>query len=412
MFKMLKTTLSALALTAAGLAAAPAHAQQQNPAEVKVGVLVPLSGIYARLGNIMRMGAELGVEHINEQGGIKSMGGAKLKLVLLDAGDSTEKAKNAAQRMVAQEPDMVAATGSYLSSFTLAATEVTERAGLPFLTLSFSDLITSRGFKYVFQTSATAGDMSDRALPDIIRLAEQVSGKRPKKIAIITDNTASSQSSVKPIRERLAKELGLEMLFDETWTPPMADATPLVQRVRANRPDLLLFVPTATSDAKLFLEKMNEFGLGQARVPILTFTVSAVDPDLLKTMDPSLLEGLMTVVGNWGFKGHDKLQADLKAKYGEPWLTQNAISTYGDMWVMKEALEIAGKADKEAVAQALRTIDTREGAARYFPGGRLKFDEKGRRVDASFCVVQWQNGTSVTVYPEDIAVAKPIWTKQ
>jgi branched-chain amino acid transport system substrate-binding protein len=411
MFKTLKTALSALALTAVGLGAAPAYAQQ-NPAEVKVGVLVPLSGIYARLGNIMRMGAELGVEHINAAGGIKSLGGAKLKIVLIDAGDSTEKAKNAAQRMVAQEPDMVAATGSYLSSFTLAATEVTERAGLPFLTLSFSDLITSRGFKYVFQTSATAGDMSERAVPEIIRLAEAASGKRPKKIAIITDNTASSQSSVKPIRERLAKELGLELLFDETWTPPLADATPLVQRVRANRPDLLLFVPTATSDAKLFLEKMNEFGLAQARVPVLTFTVSAVDPDLLKTMDPSLLEGLMTIVGNWGFKGHDKLQADLKAKFGEPWLTQNAISTYGDMWIVKEALEAAGKADKEAVAQALRTIDTREGAARYFPGGRLKFDEKGRRVDASFCVVQWQKGVSVTVYPDDIAVAKPIWVKQ
>ena len=36
------------------------------------------------------------------------------------------------------------------------------------------------------------------------------------------------------------------------------------------------------------------------------------------------------------------------------------------MWIVKEALEAAGKADKEAVAQALRTIDTREGAARYF----------------------------------------------
>jgi len=42
------------------------------------------------------------------------------------------------------------ATGSYLSSFTLAVTEVTERAQLPMLTLSYSDLVTDRGFKYVF----------------------------------------------------------------------------------------------------------------------------------------------------------------------------------------------------------------------------------------------------------------------
>ena len=51
---------------------------QEHPSEVKVGLLVPLSGIYARPGQVMRMGAEMAVEHINAQGGIKSMGGAKL----------------------------------------------------------------------------------------------------------------------------------------------------------------------------------------------------------------------------------------------------------------------------------------------------------------------------------------------
>ena len=87
---------------------------------MKVGLLVPLSGIYARPGAVMRMGAEMAIEHINAQGGVKALGGAKLKLVVLDSGDTTEKAKNAAQRMVAQETDLVAATGAYLSSFTLA----------------------------------------------------------------------------------------------------------------------------------------------------------------------------------------------------------------------------------------------------------------------------------------------------
>ena len=135
------------------LNAGPAWAQ--NPSEVKVGLLVPLSGIYARPGAVMRMGAEMAIEDINAQGGIKALGGAKLQLVVLDSGDTTEKAKNAAQRMVAQEADLVAATGAYLSSFTLAVTEVTERANLPVLTLSYSDMITERGFKYVGLTGRT-----------------------------------------------------------------------------------------------------------------------------------------------------------------------------------------------------------------------------------------------------------------
>ena len=70
------------------------------------------------------------------------------------------------------------------------------------------------------------------------------------------------------MKERLLKELGIELVVDETFTPPLADATPLVQKVRAARPDLLFFLPTVISDAKLVLEKMNEFGMGQGKVPV------------------------------------------------------------------------------------------------------------------------------------------------
>ena len=98
----------------------------------------------------------MAIDDINKAGGIKSLGGAKLTLLQYDTGDSAEKAKDAAQRMIAQEPDLVGGFGCWLSTFTLAATEVTERAELPWLTLSYSDLITNRGFHYVFQSSPTA----------------------------------------------------------------------------------------------------------------------------------------------------------------------------------------------------------------------------------------------------------------
>src|ERR1700690_3779946 len=162
------TRRTMLAATALSLVAQRAFAQA---ADVKIGLIVPLSGLYARPGAVMRMGAEMGVDHVNGAGGVKALGGAKLKLVVIDCGDTTEKAKNAAQRMVAQETDLVVASGAYLSSFTLAVTEVTERAQLPVLTLSYSDLITERGFKYVFQTSATAGSQARQALPLLMKLA-------------------------------------------------------------------------------------------------------------------------------------------------------------------------------------------------------------------------------------------------
>lgn len=394
---------------ALGLAAPFAQAQQQ-PKEVEVGLLVPLSGLYARPGAVMRMGAEMAISHINAQGGVKALGGAKLKLVVLDSGDTTEKAKNAAQRMVAQETNLVAASGSYLSSFTLAVTEVTERAKLPMLTLSYSDLITSRGFKYVFQTSATAQSQAEQALPVVMKLAETSTGVRPKTVAIITDNTGASIASVKPMRERLIKEMGLTLVVDETFTPPLSDATPLVQKVRAARPDLLFFLPTVISDAKLVLEKMNEFGLGQGKIPVVSFGIAIAEPDILKTMGPDQLQGVMAAVGSWGSKGHEKLIAEIKAKYNEPWMTQNGISTYADMWVIKDALESAGKADREAVATALRTMDG--GPSKFYPGGQIKFDANGRRVNAGLTIIQWQSGVPVTVFPPELEVSKAIWPKK
>ena len=135
---------------------------------VTVGILVPLTGELGQFGEIVANAVKLGVDQINEAGGIESLGGRPLELVIFDAGDSAEKAKNAAQRMVSQYPDLVAVTGSWLSSFTLAVSEVTERAELPMLTLSYSDQITNRGFKYIFQTSASSGSQAAQSMPTLI----------------------------------------------------------------------------------------------------------------------------------------------------------------------------------------------------------------------------------------------------
>ena len=308
--------------------------------------------------------------------------------------------------MVAEHDDLVAATGSYLSSFTLAVTEVTERAKLPMLTLSYSDMITERDFDYIFQTSATSGSQAIQSLPTLVELARSAGGD-PKTVAIVTDNTAASISSVKPMREHLLEELGLELVVDETFTPPLVDATPLIQQLRTTRPDLFFFLPTVISDAKLVLEKMNEFGLGQGRIPTVSFGIAIAEPDMLN-IGPGASAGRHGGGRQLGLEeGHEDMIARLEERYGEPWMTQNAISTYGDMWILKAALEKAGSADREAVGEALRTLD--EGPSPYFPGGELKFDEQGRRVDAGLTIIQWQDGIPVTVYPPALAVAEPLW---
>jgi len=380
--------------------------------DVEVGLIAPMSGPWARQGQVMKSAAELAIATINAQGGIKSLAGAKLKLVVFDAGDSVEKAKNAAQRMVAESTGLVAATGAYLSSFTLAVTEVTERAALPVVTFSYSDLITSRGFKYVFQTSATGDQQAEGSLPALVEMATQASGKRPRTVGIVMDNTAASVAFVKPIKDHQLSKLGLELVVDEVFTPPLANATPLIQKVRSKRPDLLLLLPTAISDAKLLLEKINEFGLGKGKLPTVSNGAAILDPDLRNNMNVAQLEGVMSVVANWPTASQKDFVTEVQRKTNEPWPTQHFITTYGDMWIFKAALEAAGKADRQSVAAALRRMDLKDGAAQYFPGGRVKFDANGRREGAGLLIVQWQKGVPVTVYPTQDAVAKPIWPKR
>jgi branched-chain amino acid transport system substrate-binding protein len=402
-------TLLMRLLTAAVMLAAmlplPAGAQGK---EVKVALIAPFSGPWARQGDLMLKGAQMAVDDINAQGGIKALGGAKMKIVVIDAGDSIEKAKNAAQRMVAQETDVVGCTGAWLSSFTLAVTEVTERAELPCVTLSYSDQITARGFRYIFQTSPPGGEQARQALPTILKLAE-AAGRLPKTVAIVQDNTAASVSFAKPMREGGLADAGVKIVVDETFTPPLSDASALVQKVRSARPDMLFMLPTALPDDKLLIEKLNEFGLGRGKVPVVSNGSHIVAPELLATLGKEMLEGVMTVVANARIKGQDALLAEYKKRTGEPFMTQETVSTYGDMWIFKEALERAKVADRKKVAEAIRAMDVTDGPARYYPGGRVKFDDKGRRVGAELLIVQWQNGVPETVFPLSAAVAKAVW---
>src|SRR5256714_729957 len=384
------------------------HAQGKP---VKIAVVVPLSGPWARQGTLIKWGAETAAGEINAAGGIKALGGAKIELLLVDAGDSAEKAKNAAQRLVAQEPEVIGGMGAWLSTFTLAITEVTERAQLPWLTLSYADSITDRGFKYVFQSSMPAGKQSIETLPTVMELAKAATGKVPQSIGVIGDNTASPTAFLKPMREGGLQKAGLKVLFDETYTPPLADATPLIQKVRSTRPDFLMFISTTISDLKLGLEKMNEFRLAKGVIPVIANGAHMGAPEVLKNVPADLIEGLMFSVANWQLKGQDKINDAFTKHSGEPWITQDGLAGYGHTWIIKEALEKAGIADRVKVNDEIHKLDLTSGAAAdTFPGG-VKFDAAGHRINAPVCIVQWQNGKPMTVYPTDRAMATARWPK-
>ena len=377
--------------------------------DVEIAMLVPLSGPWAEQGILEKAGAEMAVDDINQAGGIKSLGGAKVKLVSVDTGATAETAKDAAQRMISQNPNLAGGFGCWLSTFTLAATEITERAELPWLTLSYSDAITDRGFKYVFQTSPTANVQAEQIMPYLMKLQKAASGKTATKVAFIGDNTAASVSFMKPIRDHVLKDLHLEAVVDQVYTPPLADATAMVQPVRGAKPDFVLLQSTNNGDDKILVDTFTQYGMPATKMPLVGNGGHWVVPELLKTAGKEILQDVLVGLANWPGKAVDDISARYVKRSGNPWFGHNEIFAYAHVQIFAWAADKAASADRHKVADAIRTIDITDGPAKFFPGSHLKFDDKGRRVDAQLVIVQWQDGKPVTIFPEDMAVGKPGW---
>ena len=145
---------------------------------VKLGVVLPLTGGQAPFGQASLNGIQLATDLINKAGGIKGAGGAKLEIISADCMTDPTTAASVTQRLISK--DRVAAVmGAFASSMSLAASEVTERNRVPFLTMSFTDILTGRGFKYLFQVVSKASVIGAAQLSYTLEMGKEVGDPYP-----------------------------------------------------------------------------------------------------------------------------------------------------------------------------------------------------------------------------------------
>lgn len=407
MIYLSRRNMLSLSLTAAtSIAVKPAFAQT-GTGTIKIACIVPLSGPLGPIGQNIRAGADFAVDDINSAGGIKALGGAKLEIVAADAEDTVEKARNAAQRVLAQEPNLVGGFGDAVSGMTLVITELTEKAEVPWLTQTFADAITTRGFKYVFEVVPVASVQGALALPTVVALAK-ASGADPKTVAVVADTNQALQGMIKIWREGGYDKSGLKLISEQSYTPPISDATELIASLRRNVPDILFVLPSALPDLKLMLDKLTELRIGRDVVPTFAVSGPSGTPELLNAAGAQSLEGFFGIFSNWPGKKHAALVERFKTRTSKPWMTSQSLDGYGQIMVFKDALERAGAADRRKVAEEIRKMDSKDGAADYF-AGPLKWDEMGRRVGAGLVIAQWQGGKPLSVYPSEVASTKANW---
>src|SRR5690625_2394655 len=194
---------------------------QVSAETVKIGVVLPLSGPSAQFGINARTGIEMAPE------GIKEKGDVDVELVYADVPEPNAAA-SAVQRLVSRER-VVGIVGSFASSITLAASEVTERTETPMITHSFADQITSRGYRYIFQVSPNATTFGQKQFQYAMDVDEKA-GEKVDKIAIFYEDTAYGTAQAEGIRQS-AKAAGVEVVIDDAYPLGITDVAPLINKL-------------------------------------------------------------------------------------------------------------------------------------------------------------------------------------
>ena len=379
------------------LSSSPAMADSK----VKVGLVVPLTGKLAPFGQSSREALEIATKFINDAGGVKGLGGAKVELITVDSGSDPTSAGSATQRLLSREK-VSAVIGCFASSLSLAASEVTERSRVPFLTMSFTDKLTERGFKYIFQVVPKASAIGAAQLTQAKAIAEKV-GNPLKKIAILFEDTAYGSSQAEGLAAK-AKELGLEVALNEGYPSGITDVTPIIQKLRMAKADVVFPVSYFT-DAVLIIRSMRQAGL---KTPVFGGAAGYVIPEFHKALG-ELTEGIFSA-NTSNYDHYGKLGEAYRKKVGK-FMPHEAFEHAVCLYVLTEAMSQAKTSDPEKLGPALHKVKDTSMPAAGLPGGGVEFNEKGLNIKAFPITAQWQKGEMVSVWPESYAKGKPIWPK-
>ncbi len=383
--------------------------------EVKVGVLLPLTGPASHEGWYARHAIELAIEHINKRGGVKSLGGAKLVPIFADTTGKPEVGMAECERLITLEKVDVL-TGCYQSAVTFPVSGVAEKHKVPFMVAdAISDKITEQGYKWVFRIHGKASWYGRDAVKFIMDMNKKY-GTNFKNIGLVYEDDEFGKSSAEGFKSYLSKLApDYKIVIEESYPVAAADLTPLATKVKAANPDILLHV-AYVSDAMLFMKSMKTLrwypkayvGLGAAGQShpdfikglgvdsYFTFTQTEWQPDLL--LSPKL-------------KDFDWVNKEYKAKTGED-MTGIPADCYSSTWVLYYAIEKAGSLDKDKIREALASmvIDLPSKEVNVIlPYEKIDLTVDGQNPHTAICTAQILNGKFKIVWPVGYATVDAVW---
>lgn len=376
----------------------------EAPKDVAVGWILHLTGRFASQGEGVKKGVELAIERINAEGGVKSLGGAKIKVVWGDAQSKPDTAMSEAERLATQE-NVPLIVGSVGSGDTMPVSQVVERLKVPFLNaLASEPALYKQGFKYVWGIAAVSQDYAYGQV-DFLDYLIKKGLLKVERVAAVYQDSPYGKAVAEATKERL-KEKGMENLLvdEEFYSTKASDLTPVVAKIKAAKPDIVLQTSYMADGIQLY-KAYDQLDFH----PIVIGTGGGAGDPRIPQQIGDLAEGLFAA-DQWSVDRAQvgALNDEFKKRYGGLDMDVNAGLGYQAALVVKAALEKAGSVEPERIAAAFRSLDVGPGPGLVMPFERIKFDDTGRNLGTRSLVTEFQGLKKVTVWPESMATAKPV----
>lgn len=366
---------------------------------VKIGVLEPLTGNLAYNGTQCAAGAKFAADAINAAGGIKSMGGAQIELVVVDAQSRPEIAASAVDTLA--EAGVCAFTGASASALGLASSQAAAKYDLAqVFSIGTAETIVERGLPNVFRFTPGVNKCTSVALENL-KLLNAAAGSPVKTAAIVHEDGPFGSNMAKIMAEKLPEQ-GIEVVETISHPTPHRDFNNIALRVKASGANIL--IPSNYLNEYTLMAR----ALRQQRAELMAIysILGGAASNIKFVRENNDVAQYVMDCNHWYDPNKPESQA-LAASVAEAGLdlTYDVMVSYATIQVIADALERGASTDRKAMIEAL-AASTFDGS--IMPYGPTKF-VNGDNVNSQPVNTQIRGDKIELVFPKEYATAEPVF---
>lgn len=372
------------------------------------GATVSLTGRYAREGRMIQEGYDLWADEVNKEGGI-SAGGKRYRVQMKYYNDESnvETAKTMTEKLIVSDK-VNFLLGPFSTTITRPSSEVANAHGFLMVEgAGAADSLFERGFKNFFAVRPPASSDMESLINKLSMLEP-----KPKTVVILNEDMSFPKSVAKGARE-LVLQKGFTILAHEEFSSDSADIRPLMLKIKALNPDVLL-APAYIDGSVLVVKNASAVGF---KPKVLAFSIGpatlafreALGEKAENVWGASLWEKELRFKGPVFGTAMEYAQK-YKDKYRH-WPNYMNAEASAAAVTYQLAIEKADSIEQQKVRDTIASLNVET----FF--GRIHFDEKGRNANKVMVVMQIQNGQKVLIYPDqikekDVIYPDPAWSRQ